>query len=308
MNSIIDIDRVLEELTAETGLDDFGDPTYHDGLDTLVATLTDEARLSDAGHVVAVGQITSMLKTRLLVEQWWSDHPELDEEHIEAPIFIVGLLRSGTTALSHLRARSRNRSLLGWEASLPVPPPRRSTYATDARFEAAKQTSSGFSTSSTPRSRRSPRSARPAGRVPRPMAQHFVALSLPLMYPIPTYRGGCTPSITVRCTGGMNVCCDSCSGRRPRRWRLKSPRHSIALEALTAQDPEPITVTHRDPATCVASTASLASSSRAHSRTPATLRSSVSSGLSCSWLWPTASSSSGATTATIASSTFRTPN
>ena len=154
MNSIIDIDRVIEELTAETGLDDFGDPTYRDGLDALVAALTDEARLSDVGHVVAVGQITSMLKTRLLVEQWWSDHPELDEERIEAPIFIVGLSRSGTTALSHLLARDpRNRSLLGWEASLPVPPPRRSTYATDARFEAAEQTSSGFFTSSTPRSR-----------------------------------------------------------------------------------------------------------------------------------------------------------
>ena len=33
MNSIIDIDRAIEELTAETGLDDFGDPTYRDGLD-----------------------------------------------------------------------------------------------------------------------------------------------------------------------------------------------------------------------------------------------------------------------------------
>ena len=87
MNSIIDIDRVIEELTAETGLDDFGDPTYRDGLDALVAALTDEAGLSDVGHVVAVGQITSMLKTRLLVEQRRSDHAELDEERIEAPIF-----------------------------------------------------------------------------------------------------------------------------------------------------------------------------------------------------------------------------
>ena len=39
MNSIIDIDRVIEELTAETGLDDFGDPTYRGDLqlDALVA-------------------------------------------------------------------------------------------------------------------------------------------------------------------------------------------------------------------------------------------------------------------------------
>ena len=156
MNSIIDIDRVIEELTAETGLDDFGDPTYRDGLDALVAALTDEARLSDVGQAVAVGQITSMLKTRLLVEQWWSDHPELDEERIEAPIFIVGSSRSGTTALSHLLARDpRNRSLLGWEASAPVPPPRsRHVHHRSRASRPRMPTSSGFSTSSTPRSRR----------------------------------------------------------------------------------------------------------------------------------------------------------
>ena len=43
------------------------------------------------------------------------------------------------------------------------------------------------------------------------------------------------------------------------RWQLKSPHHSIALEALTARYPDArFIVTHRDPATCVASTASLA--------------------------------------------------
>ena len=164
--------------------------------------------------MVAVGQITSMLKTRLLVEQWWSDHPELDEERIEAPIFIVGLSRSGTTALSHLLARDpANRSLLGWEASSPVPPPRRSTYATDARFEAARADEFGLLHQLNPAiasMHHDPPDLPVECLVP--MAQHFVALSLPLMYPIPDVpRGGCAPSITVRCTGGMNVCCDSCS-------------------------------------------------------------------------------------------------
>ena len=190
MSSVIDVDRVIEELMAETGLDDFGDPTYRDGLDVLVAALADEARLSDVGHAVAVGQITSMLKTRLLVEQWWSDHPELDEERIEAPIFIVGLSRSGTTALSHLLARDpRNRSLLGWEASLPVPPPRRSTYATDARFEAARADEFGLAPPAQPRDRvDAPRPARPAGRVPRPDGAALRGAQPPVDVPDPHVR------------------------------------------------------------------------------------------------------------------------
>ena len=43
------------------------------------------------------------------------------------------------------------------------------------------------------------------------------------------------------------------------RWQLKSPHHAIALESLIAQYPDArFIVTHRDPATCVASAASLA--------------------------------------------------
>ena len=187
MNSIIDIDRVIEELTAETGLDDFGDPTYRDGLDVLVAASTDEARLSDVGHVVAA-DITSMLKTRLLVEQWWSDHPELDEERIEAPIFIVGLSLCTTARRPSRHPRPGRRR---WEASSPVPPPRRSTYASDARFEAAKLTSSGFSTSCTAIGADAPRPAGPAGRVPRPDGAALRGAQPPVDVPDPHVRGAC---------------------------------------------------------------------------------------------------------------------
>ena len=55
-----------------------------------------------------------------------------------APLILVGMPRSGTTALSHLLAADPdNRSLLGWEANESVPPPSRSTYHDDPRFVAA---------------------------------------------------------------------------------------------------------------------------------------------------------------------------
>ena len=45
------------------------------------------------------------LVNRLEVEHWYHIHPEIDEEQIVAPLFGVGLPRTGTTALIYMLAR-----------------------------------------------------------------------------------------------------------------------------------------------------------------------------------------------------------
>jgi len=92
------------------------------------------------------------------------------------------------------------------------------------------------------------------------MAQHFVSLSLPAIFPLPSYARWVLSAdhgpvyrwhervLRLLQSGGVRG-----------RWQLKSPHHAIALEALTARYPDArFIVTHRDPATCVASAASLA--------------------------------------------------
>jgi hypothetical protein len=65
-------------------------------------------------------------------------HPELASQQVTRPVFIVGIPRSGTTALSHLLARDRrHRSLLSWEATASTPPPAAATYDSDPRYLAA---------------------------------------------------------------------------------------------------------------------------------------------------------------------------
>jgi hypothetical protein len=258
----IDLDTVMEQVATETGLDDFGDPTFRAGLDVFVASLRDEARLSEIGEAVADGQIRSALTVRLLVEDWVTQHPEVNQERIEAPVFIVGMSRSGTTALSHLLARDpANRSLLGWEAAAPVPPPQRATYSTDPRFEAAKANEFGLLDQLNPQitaMHHDPPDMPVECLVP--LTPQFVTLSLSLLFPIPTYTRW------VRATDHApayrwheKVLRLLQSGGVRGRWQLKSPQHAIALEALVAQYPDArFVVTHRDPATCVASTANMA--------------------------------------------------
>ena len=57
-------------------------------------------------------------------------HPEIDAQAIAAPVFVTGLPRTGTTALSNLLAADpAARSLRFWESQRPTPPPEAATYA-----------------------------------------------------------------------------------------------------------------------------------------------------------------------------------
>ncbi len=262
MNPLVDVDEVIADVAKETGLSDYGDPSFRDGLEVFVASLSEEAGLNEIGQVAAVGQIRHALTNRLLVEDWVARHPAVDAERIDKPIFIVGMSRSGTTALSHLLARDpANRSLLGWEAAEPVPPPEPATYATDPRFEAAKADEFGMLHQLNPelvKMHHDPADMPVECLVP--MTPHFVTLSLSLVFPVPTYtRWVRDTDHTSLYRWHEKVLRLLQSGGVRGRWQLKSPQHAIAIEALAAHYPDArFIVTHRDPSTCVASTADMA--------------------------------------------------
>ena len=58
---------------------------------------------------------------------------------MEGPVFVIGLPRTGTTALSQLVAADPQfRSLRLWESAAPVPPPETATEHTDPRIAATE--------------------------------------------------------------------------------------------------------------------------------------------------------------------------
>jgi hypothetical protein len=85
--------------------------------------------------MLARGDVVNALETRLRIEEAYRQHPEIDDEVVEGPLFIVGLPRSGTSILHELLAQDpAHRVPLSWEARYPCPPPEEATYETDPRI------------------------------------------------------------------------------------------------------------------------------------------------------------------------------
>ena len=125
MGSIsFDRDRLVADAIAAVGSDDFGEPTWQEGLDRLLDSLAAEARLSALGVTVVETEVGGYLRNRLGIVAHRAAHPELGDRPITRPLVIVGQPRTGTTILYDLLAQDpANRAPLTWEVDLPCPPP-----------------------------------------------------------------------------------------------------------------------------------------------------------------------------------------
>jgi hypothetical protein len=77
---------------------------WRDRLALLCADLADHAMLSALGRTIAHGQLVSALSSRFRAHALWRRYPQIAEQRIEAPIIIVGQMRSGTTRMHRLLA------------------------------------------------------------------------------------------------------------------------------------------------------------------------------------------------------------
>jgi hypothetical protein len=133
-------DALEDGARAATGLEDFGSTYYREGLERTVDALNTEAGLNDLGNVIQNATISNALIQRLRIVDTYKQHPEIDDEVIDGPVFVIGLPRTGTTALSQLVASDPQfRSLRMWESQACTPPPEAATQHTDPRIAQAAE-------------------------------------------------------------------------------------------------------------------------------------------------------------------------
>jgi len=256
----IDGEELIAAARAATGLSDFGGETFREGLAQLLGALEREADLNAAGEATARHGITGALSNRLRVQDWLARHPEIEREEIEGPWLIVGLPRTGTTALSFLLSQDPEvRYLRTWEAGAPCPPPEKASEHSDPRIAA---TAAGIEAAgSIYPELRLMHEATPTGPSEcegllsmEMKSQHFDG-----SFRVPGYARWWADCDMIPAFQWHRRTLKLLQWRcPPNRWRLKAPYHIFHLEEWLRVYPRTrFIMTHRDPAMVLPSVCSL---------------------------------------------------
>ncbi len=253
-------DSIARAACRRTGLEDFGDPGWREGLEVLCLALELEGDLSTFGRIAMRGLLTSALDTRLRLLDWAARHPEVREEQIPRPWVVVGLPRTGTTLLSFLLGLDpESRPLLAWEAQSPVPPPDLATRAEDPRIAACAVQQAQLEALNPPIRAMHPLGATLATECVTLLFLDLRSLLIETQAHIPSY-GRWLEKADMRGAYALHrLALQVLQSRIPTPvWSLKTPNHLWCLDTLLEFYPDArIVWTHRDPAVVVPSVASL---------------------------------------------------
>jgi hypothetical protein len=255
------VSDLIEAAKGATGLADFGADGWREGLERLVESADREANLNAAGRAMFDGQCTMLLMRRLEIEDWYNRHPEIDEQEIVAPLLVLGLPRTGSTALHCILGEDPAvRVIRNWEGMQPCPPPETATYETDPRIAMME----GFMRRRdelTPRMKQMlPSTATSPVEDQMIMGYDFKSQIFQASFRIPSYaewfnhEADLVPTFQYvkRVLKLLQWRCP------PVRWRLKSPTYSLFVDALDKVFPDArYCMTHRDIGSVMGSVADL---------------------------------------------------
>jgi hypothetical protein len=247
---------MMGEAETATGLSDWGSDLFRRPLEVLIQDLNTEAQLTGLGAKRAYSRLSDTLRQRLMLVEDRKRFPGIAEERIEAPIFVAGLPRAGTTFFHNiLSADPDNRSPATWEIMYPSPPPEEATYDTDPRIEAA-QAALQFEGFMEPQLQAvHPFDARRPEECNFLWELSFLTVNYSAWWNVPNYTALFYETDPVLVYEEEKQALQHLQHHfRRKRWVLKTPAHNPWLEQLFTVFPDArVVLCHRDPAKIIAS-------------------------------------------------------
>lgn len=260
---IATVDELHASATKLTGLDDFGtdDDNYREALEVLLDSYRREAGLTVLGSKMNRFFLRGALVARLLSEAAWKQHPQHADVQITRPIFVTGLVRTGTTALHRLLgADPAHQGLHMWLAEFPQPRPPRETWEShplyrrlDDQFTQHHQDNPGYTGLHF-------MAAYELEECWQLLRQSLHSVSYETLAHLPTYstwlsQQNWAPAYRRHRRNLQLIGLNDAD----KRWVLKNPSHLFALDALMETYPDALVIqTHRPVETIMASMCSLA--------------------------------------------------
>lgn len=243
-------DYIHEAAAREAGSDDFGTSDYQWGLRVLLQSFDYDPHFTDAGRASAWKQVIDALASRAVAFKGLRDNPGFAQATIKSPIVIVGMPRTGTTALHRLLAVDPQfQGAEKWLLSAPMRRPPWKTWTSnrwfqkeiaelEARFGAAPEQRAAHNMI--------------AGEIDECLwlqRQSFCSHMWACNWSAATYDAWWQSQDESASYDYLRQCLQMIGMGDKRRWLLKNPSHVLHLDQLFRVFPDARVIqTHRDPA------------------------------------------------------------
>ena len=249
-----------------TGLHEFVDESFRDPMRRMLTCLEEEAQLHPLGRTIMRESLVRALVNRLRLEDQCARHPEIASIPVTAPVFVVGLQRTGTTMLQRLMTcEPRLREMAAWEGLNPAPfPGGTDRRGRDPRLRLAKTSEHALRYLAPDLFAIHPVEAEAPEEDIHLLDVTFVSPAVDAIARVPSYQSWFCQADQLPAYRYMKRLMQLLLWQRAGRWLGKTPHHLEYLDELLTVFPDAkVVLTHRDPARTVASFCSMMAHSRA---------------------------------------------
>ncbi len=234
-------------------------PDAEEGLERLLASIRAESELSLFGRVSLKWDFIRLLRNAQLIEDAHAANPALGAAPVRAPLFILGLPRSGTSFLHNLMAEDPGSQVpRNWQMIYPAPRPADFNAKQDKRVAKVDKQLDLFNGLAPGFREMHPIYADSPQECSEITAHVFQSLRFDSTHRVPAYfdwleRRGHDDAFVFH-----KKFLQFLQNGTPARWVLKCPDHTFTLDAILRVYPDArFVILHRDPIAVLGSVAHL---------------------------------------------------